>query len=85
MHGYTCKLCIFRSCNKSAFNAIRFDFLKILSNASAKRRQKVLRVSNFSPLLVVFKWHHDSEGVNIPRKRLEKCGRHIFYASYTYN
>ena len=28
-----------------------------------KRRQKGLRVSNFALLLVVFKWHHGSEGV----------------------
>jgi len=29
-----------------------------------KRRQKDLRVSNLAVLLVVFKWHHGSEGVN---------------------
>ena len=29
-----------------------------------KRRQNGFRVSNFSLLMVVFKWHHGSEGVN---------------------
>ena len=31
-----------------------------------KRRQKGLKVSNFALLLVVFNWHHGSEGVNPP-------------------
>ena len=39
--------------------------MKILTHASAKRRQKGLRVSNFPLLMVVFKWHHGSEGVNL--------------------
>ena len=30
-----------------------------------KRRQKCLKVANFALLLVVFKWHHDSEGVDV--------------------
>ena len=30
-----------------------------------KRRQKGLRVSNFTLLLVVFKWHHGSEGIKL--------------------
>ena len=30
-----------------------------------KRRQKDWMVSNFALLLVVFKWHHGSEGVNL--------------------
>ena len=30
-----------------------------------KRKQKGLRVYNFALLMVVFKWHHGSEGVNL--------------------
>ena len=29
-----------------------------------KRKQKGLKVSDFAFILVVFKWHHGSEGVN---------------------
>ena len=37
----------------------------ILPHASAKIKQKGLRVWNFALLLVVFKWHHGSEGVKV--------------------
>ena len=43
--------------------------MKILHMTVRKRRQKVLRVSNFALLLVVFKWHHGSEGVNKKKYR----------------
>ena len=54
---------IFRSYRPSTFNAVRFDqnpFTLLVQ----KRRQKGLRVSNLALLMVVFKWHHGSEGVN---------------------
>ena len=42
--------------------------MKILSHArkrrEKRRRKKGWRVSNFALLLVVFKWHHGSEGIN---------------------
>ena len=46
----------------------QYNYFRILqhiydSHASAKRRQKGLRVSSFALLFVVFKWHHGSEGV----------------------
>ena len=40
-------------------------WMKILSQASAKKKAKSLRVSNFALLLVVFKRLRGSEGVNI--------------------
>ena len=40
--------------------------IQILSRDSAeKKTNKGVRVSNFALLLVVFKWHHGSEGVNL--------------------
>ena len=44
--------------------------MKILSHDSArkkKKRQKQFRVSHFALLLVVFKWHHGSEGVKLTK------------------
>ena len=39
--------------------------MKILSHTSVKKKTKRLRGSNFTLLLVIFKWHHGSEGVNV--------------------
>ena len=39
--------------------------MKILSHTSVKKKTKRLKVSNFALLLVIFKWHHGSEGVNV--------------------
>ena len=61
MHGRACKECIFWSCNTSASNAVHFDENPF--TCQVKRRQKGSRVSNFALLLVIFKWHHGSEGV----------------------
>ena len=38
--------------------------MKIVLHASVKTKKKSLRVSNFILLLVVFKWHPGSEGIN---------------------
>ena len=61
MHGRACKECIFQSYSTSASNAVHFDENPF--TYQVKRRQKGSRVSNFALLLVVFKWHHGSEGV----------------------
>ena len=63
MHGRSCKQYIFWSCN-TLLPVLRV-LMKILSHATWKRKQKSWRVSNFALLIVVFKWHHGSEGVNI--------------------
>ena len=61
MQGRSCKQYIFRSyniyCQRYAF------WWKCFHMPVRKRRQKGLKVSNFVLLLVVFKWHHGSEGV----------------------
>ena len=50
--------------------------MKMFSHASAKKKTKRLKGFNFVPLMVVFKWHHGREGVNVviahahARKRL---------------
>ena len=44
--------------------------MKVLSHANAKKLKKDLRISNFAHLLVVFKWHHGSDGVNKQKKDL---------------
>ena len=38
--------------------------MKIPSHANVRKKTKGLRVSNFTLLMVVFKWHHGSGGVN---------------------
>ena len=57
MHGRACKQYIFY------FQCYVFQS-KSFHVTVRKRRQKQFRVSNFALLLVVFKWHHGSEGVN---------------------
>ena len=67
MYGRTSKQYIFRSCNTSTFNAMCFDensFPCQSKKKERKKKKKCLRVSNFAHLIVVFKWHHGSEGVN---------------------
>ena len=46
-----------------------YVLMKILWQASAKQRErkKGLRVLNLTLLLLVFKWHHGSEEVNVFR------------------
>ena len=61
------------------FNTMRCDESPSEKSAKkkTKRRQKGLKVSNFTVLVVVFKWHHGSEGVNqhpgLTRKWLAQC------------
>ena len=54
MHKHVCKQYIFRLCNTSTFNAIRFDENPLTCQCK-KRKQKGLKVSNIVLLLVVFK------------------------------
>ena len=55
---------IFRSCNTSIFNAIRFD--EDHFTCQFEKENKKTRVLNYALLSVAFKEHHGSEGVNIP-------------------
>ena len=41
-----------------------YVLIKVLSHANARRKRTGWRVTNLSLLLVVFKWHRGSEGVN---------------------
>ena len=41
-----------------------YVFMKILLHANMKKKTKRLKISNFTLLLVVFKWHQSSERVN---------------------
>ena len=64
MHRRVCKQYIFHSYN------IYFQWYvfwwKSFYMTEQKIRQKQLRVSDFALLLVIFKWHHGSEGVKDP-------------------
>ena len=62
MHGHACKQYIFHSYN-IYFQCCVFQW-KSFHMTEWKLRQKDFRVSNFALLLVIFKWHHVSEGVN---------------------
>ena len=62
MHGHACKQYIFRSYN-IYFQCYAF-WWKSVHMPVRKRRLKSWTISNFSLVLVVFKWHHGSEGVN---------------------
>ena len=62
MHGHTCKQYIFHSYN-IYFQCCVFQW-KSFHMTVWKIRQKQFRVSDFALLLVIFKWHHGSEGVN---------------------
>ena len=44
--------------------------MKICSHANAKNKQKGLRISNYLLLLVILKWHHGSERVNLKQSGL---------------
>ena len=61
MHGHGCKQYIFRSYNNVL--SMLCVLTKILLHASANKKRKDLRVSNFALLTVVFKKHHGSKGV----------------------
>ena len=63
MHGRTCKQYIFRSYN-IYLQCYAFRW-RSFHMPVWKGRRKVLWVSNFALLWVVFKWHHGSEGVNM--------------------
>ena len=56
MYGHTSKQYVFRSCNTSTFNTMHLDENPLTCQCK-KRRQKSLKVSNFTLLWIVFKWH----------------------------
>ena len=68
VHGRPCKQCIFPSCN--IYLCVWLSLVKDCTSLwksfpmpVSKGKQRGLRVSNLALLLVVFKWHHGSEGV----------------------
>ena len=61
MTVHACKWYIFQSCNKSTFNSVCFDV-----NPFTGEHEKE-NISNCTPLLVVFKWHHSSDKVKEKR------------------
>ena len=63
MHGHACKQYIFWSYN-IYFQCLVFSWLSFHMLVQKKKKKKDLGVWNFALLLVVFKWHHGSEGVN---------------------
>ena len=62
MHAHVHKQYIFPSCNKSP-SILHFDG-NPFTCVMWKRKRKCLRISNFTYLLVVLKWHDGSERVN---------------------
>ena len=60
MYGCAFKQCIFCSCNKTTFTAMRFGENPFTCRCE---KEKGLRLSNSILLMVVFKRHHSSEGV----------------------
>ena len=48
--------------------------MKILSHASAKKKPETIKVSNVTLLLVIFKCHHDSEGLRAQEQCEQKLG-----------
>ena len=77
MHGRTCKQAIFWSCN-IYFRCYAF-WWKSFHLPVWKIRQKGLRVSNFTLLWVVFKWHHGSEGVKQRYPNTQKVRKNTIY------
>ena len=65
MHGCACKQCIF--CSYIIYFQCHAFWWKSFRMPVRKRRQKELKVSDFALWLVVFKWHHGSEGVNLSK------------------
>ena len=63
MHGCACKQCIFSPVTHLLSMLCAF-WWRAFYMPVWKSRQKGLSVSNIALLLVVFKWHHGSEGVN---------------------
>ena len=65
-HTHTCRQYIFQSCNNSTLNT-HFEYcvlMKILSHTNAKKKTKTFRITNFTLLLDISKWHHGNERVN---------------------
>ena len=68
--------------------------MQTLSGVMRKRKQECFRIWNFTLLLVVFKWHHDSERVKRPMlcsakivptsSYLQSDGRLVVYWSLWY-
>ena len=62
VHRHPCKL-YFQPLYRIYFQCYAFSW-KSFHVPVHKRQQKGIRVSNFTLLLVISKWHHGSEGVN---------------------
>ena len=45
------------------------SFYMPVQKKKKKSKQNGLRVSNFALSMVLFKWHHDSEGVNLQQQQ----------------
>ena len=84
MHKHVCKQYIFRFCNTSTFNAIRFDENPLTCQCK-KRKQKGLKVSNIVLLLVIFKWPHSSGGVNRPTSFQHAVTRTLHHVEDTWD
>ena len=63
IHGRACKQCISSPITHLLW--MLYVSMKILSRDSAKNKTETVTFSNFALLLVVVKWHHGSEGVNV--------------------
>ena len=64
MYGRAYKQCIVQSYNTCTYQCYAFRW-KSFHMPVQKRRQKGWRVSDLALSLVVFKWHHGSEGVKV--------------------
>ena len=62
LHSHLLKEYIFPSCNKPL--SILFLLMQVHSLVNAEKKTNVKRISNFTLLLVVFKWHPGIERVN---------------------
>ena len=59
------------TCNTATHNDTCFDenpFTCHCGKEKKKEKKKGWRISNFALLLVVFKWHHESDRINQPQK-----------------
>ena len=65
MHRRTCKQYIFRSYSTSTFYAVWFHENSFTCPCE-KAEKRLNLFSNFTLLLVLFEWHHGSDGAKIP-------------------
>ena len=82
MHRHACKQYILRSYN-IYFQCCVFGW-KSFHIPVWKRREKQLRFSNIVLLIVVFKWHHGSEGVKLNKPK-NFCDHNVKDANWSYS